>query len=99
VSHTTCERIPAASPAQKLAPASARLVVAASVIASTATAAASPVLSLSGRAAVNQYSGDVIVSAVAAIHHGTGDRSSTRRHSAAIASTPSVPAAMLTAAS
>ena len=85
MSHTTCDRIPTATPAQKAAPTSARLVVAASVIASTATAAANPVLSLSGRAAVNQYNGDVIVSAVAATRHQVEGSPPTRRNSAAIA--------------
>src|SRR5438094_8982791 len=54
VNQTTCDRIPAASPAQKLAAMSARLAEAARISAWTATAAASPVESLSGLAAVNQ---------------------------------------------
>jgi hypothetical protein len=46
--------MPLASPAANAAIASDRLSVAAIVIACTASAAASPVMSLSGRTAVNQ---------------------------------------------
>jgi len=66
--------MPAASAAQKLAATSARSVLARRINACTATVAASPVTSLSGRAAVNQYSGHVTANAVAAIDHA-GDRS------------------------
>ncbi len=66
VSHATWDRIPTARPAHRLARTAARGVDAASVSACTPRAAARPVVSLNGRAAVNQYSGDVIVTKVAA---------------------------------
>jgi len=96
VSHTTCDRSPAATPAQKLATVSARVVVAPSVIACTASAAARPLTSLSGLTAVNQYSGEVIAAPTAASDQAFGPVPSSRRYNAAIARTPSVPATMLT---
>ena len=100
VSQTTCDRRPAARPAQNAATASARVRRAVSVIACTATAAASPLLSLSGRAAVNQNNGVAIVSAVAATsHRAEPSLSSSWRNSHAIASTPSPALITLTSAS
>ena len=67
------------------------------VIACTAIAAARPATSLSGRAAVNQYIGAVIATAVAASGQAIDAWvRSTRRNNAAIARTPSVPATTLT---
>src|SRR5262249_37384660 len=72
VSHATCDRRPVAAPAASAAAANAAGVRAPSVIACTATAAARPAMSLSGRTAVNQYSGAVIATTVGSSHavHG-----------------------------
>ena len=95
VSHATCDRMPVARPARKPAAYSLGDVVAPSVIACTATAAASPGISLSGRALVNQYRGDVIATSVAASGHGARSRSAILRIRTAIATTPSAPATAL----
>src|SRR4051812_42600008 len=54
VNHATCDRIPVASPAPKAAIANDRGPSAHSVTACSATAAARPAMSLSGRTALNQ---------------------------------------------
>ena len=65
VSHATCERMPAASAARKLAAMMPPSLDAASTNAWTAIDAASPGTSLSGRAAVSQYNGHVTVESAA----------------------------------
>ncbi len=100
VSHATCDLKPVASPAAPDASVNPQGPDADRVSTWTHSAAASPVMSLSGRTEVNQYSGEVTVTKVAASGQ-TGDspRASARRNSAATASRPSVPANTLTRAS
>lgn len=88
VSQTTCDRTPAASAAAKAAAPTAPMDPAVTVIAWTPTAAANPAMSLSGRAAVIQNSGDVAASSTAksALHAGVAIGVHAR-NSAAIAST------------
>src|SRR6185436_2420474 len=79
VSHATCDRSPVATPAAKLATVSDRPLAAPRVIACTASAAARPLTSLSGLTAVNQYSGAVIATPVAATGHARDASSGSRR--------------------
>src|SRR3954467_5234232 len=68
VSHTTCDRMPAATPAANAAAANAVGVLASIVATCTASTAARPAMSLSGRTAVNQYNGAVIATTARRSH-------------------------------
>ena len=98
MSHSTCDRRPAAKPANNAAGARPETVVAPSVAACTASAAARPGTSLSGRDAVNQYNGAVpaTIAATTGSHGGASALRRSDEYKATSANTARLPATMLT---